>query len=72
MAILTTDAVNKFKGLRALVGGNRECMTCEAFLRLVRPPDAEQFSDPDRHHVRQNLVSPRVLILSRPDAVLIL
>jgi hypothetical protein len=47
-------------------------MTGKAFLRLVGPPDAEQLSDPHRHRAGKHLVSSRVLVLSRPDAVLIL
>ena len=73
VAMFATDAVADIEGLGALLGRDRERVTSQTFLILVgrrlqvqNPPHA------DRDVVRQDLVSTRMFVLSRPNAVFVL
>jgi hypothetical protein len=72
VAALATHSVHQLERLSALLGRNRQGVTSKTFLRLVRPTDVQDFSNAHGHRIGQHLISARMFVLPRPDAVLVL
>ena len=73
MAALATHAVVQVKSLGALLGWNRERVTGQAFLVLLRwRLQIQDASDAERNVIGKHLVGTGMFVLSGPDAVLVL
>ena len=73
MTALATHAVVQVKSLGALLGGNRQGVTCQTFFVLLRRRlQIQDAPDAERYIVRKHLISASVFILCGPDAVFIL
>ena len=70
---LATHAVVQVKSLGALLGWNRERVTGQAFLVLLRwRLQIQDAADAQRDVIGKHLIGARMFVLSGPDAVLVL
>src|SRR6266478_713200 len=74
MAIFTTHAiVDGLKGLSPLLGPHIECVTGKTLVRFVRCLiQSENLPYPKRNRIGKYGIGARMLVLRRPNAVLIL
>ena len=73
VATFATHAVVQVEGLGALLGGNRKRVTGEAFLFLLRwRLQIQDAADAGGDVIGEHLIGAGVLVLSSPDAVLVL
>ena len=72
MATFTTHSIDQLEGFRTLLDGNRQRVAGQAFCGLVGAADPENLRNSHRDRIRQNLKRTGVLVLTRPDAVLVL
>ncbi len=73
MAVLAADPVADVEGLGTLLGRHGEGVTRQAFLVLVgRSLEVENASHADGDVIGKHLIGAGVLVLTGPDAVLVL